>query len=911
MSVQQEIFDWVQGFEPWKQELFIRAAAAPQLDEGDAGEIAAMLLGEGDGHARPRQVKREDLLQADADREPMTIESVSGLRNVNAIEDGQTLAFEPSGVNVVWGANGAGKTGYSRVLKKAGRTLHAEEILANVYERGDGRPSATLTVRVGKEKQREKMDLDEESPTPLARICVADAHAGQIYLSEETEVDYVPTSLAGLTRLANGLDAVKEVLVRRRDGLQVPALDPTTFDAGTRVADLLSRMHADISEDELRALAGLDGMEEARRDELRRTIGEIQAMQAPRLREAAEREAGQLIQLREDLATVATHVNAKAIELVVDREKALKEAREAADLAARRFNAEPLSEIGGQAWRALWTAARRYAEHIDQEFPAAHDHALCPLCMQGLSADARRRLTSFDEFVRDDVNAHLVKLQEEKTAILLRLPNIGVIHERHRAAMALLGEGENEPGAAVRNWFDAAARGLEQIRKGDIEGLEGIGPQPDLSAWIEKRTEEADRQRKIERAEGSEGVVKELAELEARHRLGERLADVISRLTALKEIARINSAIGKLGTGGVSRKIGSFSGEFVRAGLEEALKRQLRALELRGIDVVPRTRTVRGQTFVGLVLKAVDDVSLTSVLSQGEQRRLALAMFLAEMEVRADPSPIVLDDPTSSIDQEGRRRIARTLLKLGERRQVIIFTHEFSLVMDLQRYATSASQVFIQHVTRLNETVGHVRPSLPWDGLSATERRGDLDQKLVNLRKDYEERDEEKYRQQAADFCLRLRQAFERAVEDLVLAGVITRRSDDVHTKKLDNINCTEEICDLVHRGMSENSPWVHDRPHADGSAPPGPDELKGGLDVLGNLLEAVGELETIRKKDASRRKRKRVADLKSVELATSGDLSDAKNTASHLKPVPEPTADLDIAPSMEREGGERPASTD
>lgn len=908
--MQEEIFEWVQGFEPWKQELFIRAASAPELGDGNAEEIAAMLLGEGEGHARPREVKREDLLEADADREPMTIESVSEVQNVNALENGQALAFEPAGVNVVWGANGAGKTGYSRILKKAGRTLHAEEILTNVYKAGDGRPNATLIVRVGEEEQREKLDLDEEPPVSLSRICVADSHAGQIYLSEETEVDYVPTSLAGLTRLAGGLDAVKAVLLRRRDGVQVPSLDPTSFGTGTRVADLLSRMNADTSEDELRTLAELDETEQARRGELRRTVGEIQAMQAPKLRDAAEREAGELVQLRDDLATVAAHLNATAIEVVVEREKALKEAGDAANLVARRFDAEPLSEIGSQSWRALWAAARRYAEHIGQDFPSAHDHALCPLCMQDLSADAQRRLTSFDEFVRDDVNAQLTKLQEEKAETLSRLPDIGVIRVRHRGAMVLLGEEEDEPGSAVRKWLDAAAQGLERIGKGEFEGLQALDPPPDLSTWIEKRNEEADRQRKIERAEGSEKVEKDLAEFDARHILGERLADVLSRLTALKEIARIDSAIGKVGTGGVSRKIGSFSEEFVRAGLEEALKRQLRALELRDIDVVPKTRTVRGQTFVGLVLKTVDDVPLTSVLSQGEQRRLALAMFLAEMEVRSDPSPIVLDDPTSSIDQEGRRRIARTLLQLGERRQLIVFTHELSLVMDLQRYSTSASQISMQHVTRLGETVGHVRPSLPWDGLSASERRGDLDQKLVKLQKDYEERDEEKYRQQAADFCARLRQAFERAVEDLVLAGVITRRSDDVHTKKLRNINCTEEICDLVDRGMSENSPWVHDRPYADGSSPPSPDELKDGLDVLANLLKAVGELDKARRKDADRRKSERVAGLKSVELGTSGDPSEAGAIQPHLKPVPDPPSGPDIDPSTKRQAEEQPVET-
>src|SRR5262245_47046843 len=98
-----------------------------------------MLLGEQAEDARPREVRRDDLPEADADHEAMVIESITGVCNVNAIEEGQTLSFDPLGVNVVWGQNGAGKTGYSRVLKKAGRTLHVEEVLTNVYKGGGGR----------------------------------------------------------------------------------------------------------------------------------------------------------------------------------------------------------------------------------------------------------------------------------------------------------------------------------------------------------------------------------------------------------------------------------------------------------------------------------------------------------------------------------------------------------------------------------------------------------------------------------------------------------------------------------------------------------------------------------------------------------------------------------------------------
>jgi hypothetical protein len=46
LSVQDEIFQWVKGREAWQQELFLRAAATPELNQKDIEELASILLGE-------------------------------------------------------------------------------------------------------------------------------------------------------------------------------------------------------------------------------------------------------------------------------------------------------------------------------------------------------------------------------------------------------------------------------------------------------------------------------------------------------------------------------------------------------------------------------------------------------------------------------------------------------------------------------------------------------------------------------------------------------------------------------------------------------------------------------------------------------------------------------------------------
>jgi hypothetical protein len=282
------------------------------------------------------------------------------------------------------------------------------------------------------------------------------------------------------------------------------------------------------------------------------------------------------------------------------------------------------------------------------------------------------------------------------------------------------------------------------------------------------------------------------------------------------------------------------SRELIAANLQEALNNQLQALDFHGLAVETKPKTLGGTPMVSLCFKSVDGVPLTAVLSHGEQRRLALAMFLAEMEVLSDPSPVVFDDPTSSIDQEGRRHIARTIVRLAAERQVIVFTHELSLIYELQRAAPSELPQHLQQVRRLGKTVGHVADGLPWQGLKAKQRVDPLLGKLRTIEKLYEARNEDAYEPAVIDFCSSLRQAFERAVEEEILGDVVTRRTDTTHPTALRKVICTEKICDMVERGVDENSPWLHDQARADGAAPPNPGELREGLEVFKGLLSEV-----------------------------------------------------------------------
>ena len=66
----------------------------------------------------------------------LALESLSDVTGVNALASGQTIKFNP-GLTIIFGENGSGKTGYTRILKALADVRTVEEILPDVNEKGE------------------------------------------------------------------------------------------------------------------------------------------------------------------------------------------------------------------------------------------------------------------------------------------------------------------------------------------------------------------------------------------------------------------------------------------------------------------------------------------------------------------------------------------------------------------------------------------------------------------------------------------------------------------------------------------------------------------------------------------------------------------------------------------------------
>jgi len=149
-TVVSTILSWSQNRPLWQRDALRRIVLNGFPDEDALREILALCKKEhGDQSVTlTAQPLSKDHLPVDPGAgESVCIEKMENVVGVNQLASAQTLVFEKNGLTIVYGQNGTGKSGYTRILKNACRSRHAGEIMPDVYSAPpSGSASAELSI---------------------------------------------------------------------------------------------------------------------------------------------------------------------------------------------------------------------------------------------------------------------------------------------------------------------------------------------------------------------------------------------------------------------------------------------------------------------------------------------------------------------------------------------------------------------------------------------------------------------------------------------------------------------------------------------------------------------------------------------------------------------------------------------
>jgi hypothetical protein len=435
------ILEWSQDRPAWQRDALRRIVQAQKLTETDITELVALC----------KQGRTENPPASDPQPQPLEAGhlpanpgagasiSLTAIQNVSAVNNlapGQILSFAPTGITVVYGDNAAGKSGYARILKRACRARHSEVILPNVYaDPPMTTASASLCYNIGGVAQPadEWSDTGQPQPQPhpvLSAISVFDADCAAVHLKGKNEVAFRPFGLDIPDELGNACKQVKSVLEmeKKQHELARNAIFTTPpWKSTTEVGKALAALTHTTDSVKLETMATLSEQGQARLARLTEDLSKNPATAAAEQNLKADR----IKRLREALSAIVAQTADATLDrlLTLHRDGAAK--RAAARLAAQGlFGIDSLPEVGGEVWRTLWQAARRYSTEIAYPatpFPPTEPETLCVLCQQPLSAEAVQRMERFESFIRDDTERQAQEAEQKLESAAHPLAELTII----------------------------------------------------------------------------------------------------------------------------------------------------------------------------------------------------------------------------------------------------------------------------------------------------------------------------------------------------------------------------------------------------------------------------------------------------------------------------------------------------
>lgn len=806
MSLLNDILAWATtDLTQWQRDAVRRLFQKGTLDRQDLDDLYALLKS---SHGLPDPQNRQPVPLAkehfpahESNLDSVVLRAMRDLKHVNRIAPGQKLEFAPRGMTMIYGGNASGKSGYSRVLKRACRARDLSETVHS--DAFDGKaaariPEATFDIEVGGHANSLLWKRDILPPDEISTIAVFDGKCARAYLDTEQDVAYLPY---GLDIVENLGQRILPELTQRLNA-EIGAIDTDTAPfadllGDTVVGKMIASLSAATDPQRVTTLATLTDDETKRLAELEKTLAESDPKaKAKALRLSAQRMDGLVARIDKTIALV----NDVAVATLRSYDTEAEAASKVEVVAAANFRAGEslLPGTGEQVWKDLFETARRFStEHAypDKPFPHVGPGAQCPLCQQLFNQEGAKRMQRFEDFVKHDTatvaaekRAQRKKAEQKISGASLGFGLDAATTEELKQLNAILLNTTQEFESKVearRAWMLAA------VKTHAWDGAPSLDDDPrwGLKSLSTKFVAQATDLDKVGDEKQKKALEAERAELRARASLSPRLKSVLDVVQRMQIKARLTKCKDDLKTKAISDKAREFANQAVTTALKNALDKEFQALGVGYIKTKLNPRVEQGKMKHKLLLDLAATKKLDEILSEGEQRAIAIGSFLAELHLAGHRGGIVFDDPVSSLDHNWRKNVASRLVEEARKRQVIIFTHDTVFLGELRDVIEQHKlDHLIHHLEWMGDRPGRVSPGLPWGHKSYKERVDTLEKEQKALEKNwpaYPNEDESAKMRHAYSL---LRATVERVIQDVVFNGVVQRYRDWIRVDHLNEV---------------------------------------------------------------------------------------------------------------------------
>lgn len=618
----------------------------------------------------------------------LIFDSLTNVEGVNALTENQKIEFTPK-LTIIYGVNGAGKSGYVRLLKNSFYSKHKESILENINLQ-EGHKSISAIFSFTSDGTNIQLKYPDDSENGIfSQFAVFDGEIGKKHLSNRNGFIFRPTGLRLFNEFNSSLEKLNSSLNAEIQSKNVanPFADDDIFQGESEIKTFLKSLSTNSNLDDLKKHLPYSEEEKLKKAEIEKKYDDLKI--AFSRKEKAIKELysiqTQLSSRKKSLENINLFFTQTQFDIINSNINDYKTKLEIAKKeGTEKFDTKKVKHIGSTEWKQFIEAAEKFAlTQSENEYPEIGNY--CLLCHQSINEPSKILITSYWDYIKSiaeqeakEAKETLNKLRENYERLdFNQFPDTDILSvwlkDKYENSFVKLKEDLDKQKKLsqdiIFNINNCEIKSQTEIRL-DLSILDTISQQitNDIKDY------EQDKQNEL-----LQKLLNEKNYLVHKEKLAVRYSDIEilhKNMTWVNKANQFNKQSFKTQSTITEKRLSKeyFNSDYINSFNSECEKLNGNF----GIEIDARSSDAQSNR--QLFLKGKDP---SAILSEGEQNVISLADFIAETNITAINKGIIFDDPVNSLDEERKSIIANRLVELSKDKQVIIFTHDLVFVSNL------------------------------------------------------------------------------------------------------------------------------------------------------------------------------------------------------------------------------------
>lgn len=771
-----------------------------------------------------------------SNNEKIILKKLNHHSGVNALSDEQKISFS-SQINIIYGLNGTGKSSYFRILNNMIGHAKLKNILHNVYSDSPKNINVDIEYLLDNTPKSSTW-LNTSNISDLRSIRVFDTEYANNYLQKRNSDELLikPYALSYFSEISDLIIEIKELAKGKIkfDRESLPNIDLEKVTESFR--EFLNK--DSFEKEDIIKIKSLENFSSKEKNQLEKAKKSIEVLNKSNSADAIKINEIKLEKLKKiklefkNLITLLEEEQKDVDNLVKSRLELTKKYR----VAKQQF--EVFKNIPGTD-SDTWTNFIKSGISYCEEFELADE---CPYCHRSYDEASLEITKAYSEFIKDTTQIQLDKNTENIKEKILALKNISKVNLKSEKIELSL---EDDPKLITLNkqiiknkeLLLRRLRGQKPIKAPKIQDKllnnlsKEIGDIKQLQ--IELNSKQSQRIKSLEKYNQQLITLEEKASLNSQFTQLSEFVDLKNRLF------REGQFISEITTSKLSLLSKKAHNDLLTDNLFKTFKQNLKKLGLGNLSIQLQASNNKGNQQTELVLG--NNKNIEDILSEGEQKATALALFISEISLSHNQSTIIFDDPVNSLDHRIMNNFSELLMSLNN--QIIIFTHnkmfldcfEISSVGHICKNVNGGcSKSKGKHIF-LYETLSDGQDK---KGIIKIKHTENLNTYISDIEKLLSENPLSDNSKQLV--CGKLRKAVEFAIDEIILNNQVptkySNKNSRINWDELKKIENDSEIIDILHAIHGRCSGGALHNGIESEENPVDKDELKSMLKEIKNI---------------------------------------------------------------------------